>query len=131
MYGLSAPGVVLTMLGINMTKGMDDVVALNVSTNLPSVISTDLMDSTMVCGVMFSSSQSTKKTGFIVNLSNKSEAVGGDDGGILTRFQHVRQISVADPTVGIDHPEVQITNVNGNVHSGKLVLSPYSVTSLF
>jgi hypothetical protein len=126
-YGLSATGAILRMLG-NMTQGMNDVQTLNVamhSTNATSGVSSEVV---VVVGVVLSNSDSPmKKNGFVVNLSNETVAISGK---AMADFRYYQQMSVDDPTIGINHVEGQVTWVNGYVQLDAVALAPYSVTSL-
>ena len=87
-----------------------------------------------IVGVVFSRSESTARTGFVVNLSPEKISLHSLHGveDVDRRYKHFRQLFVADPTIAINHAEEQITKVSGSVEkSGSLVLMPYSVTSLF
>jgi hypothetical protein len=52
------------------------------------------------------------KNGFVVNLSNETVSISGND---LNDFQYYQQMSVGDPTVGINHVDDQVMWVNGHV----------------
>jgi hypothetical protein len=127
-YGLSATGAILRMLG-NMTQGMNDVQTLNVAIHSTNTTSAVLSSEVVVVGVVLSNSDSTpiKKNGFVVNLSNDTVAISGK---AMADFRYYQQMSVDDPTIGINHVEGQVTWVNGYVQLDAVALAPYSVTSL-
>ena len=107
------------MLG-NMTKGMNEVTPMKVGTRSTSTTSKNFHTESkeggsstkvvVVIGVVLSNK--SLKNGFVVNLSNETVSISGND---LNDFQYYQQMSVDDPTVGINHVDDQVTWVNGHV----------------
>ena len=122
LYGRSAPGIVLTLIGAASFRAtLATTIAFSPNPLTPSGVDS-------LVGVAFSGSGSGEgESAVILNLA--PEAFKLTQSTVLSKYTAFEQASIDDATTPVNQ-ESDVTKTSGDIAGGTLSLPPYSVTRL-